>query len=338
MADRKVGLVVSGGGSKGAFAVGALKYLIRDLGMSFDMVAGSSTGSLIAPMVIADRLDVIVDIYSNVTTPEIITKKFLPFALFTDALYDVAPLYRLIDRNITPEVWQRLTGPRPTFITTVNLQTGLNTYFRAGGGAARGSRFFGSVRPDVPRETFTRAVLASCCQPIFMPPVDVEQTKPLEQHVDGGVRDVDPAQILIDHGATDLFVIDLGSERHPPERTVYTDLLSIFARGLTLFTTEITRGELESAQLQFDAVDYLGRVEAELSRALGRPREEIHRMIAAVPGNPFASVRLDRYTLIQPLDPLPITDMLDFDPRTMREVMAMGYERAREVVGQAVAG
>ena len=39
-------VVMSGGGSKGAFQAGALDYLIQDQGLDFQVIAGVSTGSL----------------------------------------------------------------------------------------------------------------------------------------------------------------------------------------------------------------------------------------------------------------------------------------------------
>ena len=45
-------LVISGGGSKGAFAVGVIKRLQQEYpGLEFDMFVGTSTGSLIVPLV-----------------------------------------------------------------------------------------------------------------------------------------------------------------------------------------------------------------------------------------------------------------------------------------------
>ena len=42
-------LVISGGGSKGAFAGGVAQYLIKDLGYNYDLYLGTSTGSLLVP-------------------------------------------------------------------------------------------------------------------------------------------------------------------------------------------------------------------------------------------------------------------------------------------------
>ncbi|MCH7760005.1 patatin-like phospholipase family protein [candidate division TA06 bacterium] len=46
----KRALVMSGGGAKGAFELGAVDTLVRDLNLEFDVIAGSSTGTLNAAM------------------------------------------------------------------------------------------------------------------------------------------------------------------------------------------------------------------------------------------------------------------------------------------------
>ena len=40
-------LVISGGGSKGAFAGGVAQYLVEDLKHNYEMLVGTSTGSLL---------------------------------------------------------------------------------------------------------------------------------------------------------------------------------------------------------------------------------------------------------------------------------------------------
>jgi len=42
-------LVISGGGSKGAFAGGVAQYLMEGRGRDYDMFLGTSTGSLLVP-------------------------------------------------------------------------------------------------------------------------------------------------------------------------------------------------------------------------------------------------------------------------------------------------
>ena len=42
-------LVISGGGSKGAFAGGVAQYLMEVRGNQYDLLLGTSTGSLLIP-------------------------------------------------------------------------------------------------------------------------------------------------------------------------------------------------------------------------------------------------------------------------------------------------
>ena len=53
----RLALVLSGGGAKGAFQVGALQHLIEDRGLDFTIVAGVSTGALQAAMVAQGDID-----------------------------------------------------------------------------------------------------------------------------------------------------------------------------------------------------------------------------------------------------------------------------------------
>ena len=59
-------LVISGGGSKGAFAGGVAQYLLETNGKKYDILIGSSTGSLLIPHLALGKVQKIYDIYSNV--------------------------------------------------------------------------------------------------------------------------------------------------------------------------------------------------------------------------------------------------------------------------------
>ncbi|MEO0472543.1 MAG: patatin-like phospholipase family protein [Bacteroidota bacterium] len=64
-------LVISGGGSKGAFAGGVAEYLIRDCQTRYDMFVGVSTGSLLVPFLALDQIDAIRKIYTKVTLEDV---------------------------------------------------------------------------------------------------------------------------------------------------------------------------------------------------------------------------------------------------------------------------
>jgi len=74
-------LVISGGGSKGAFAGGIAEFLIRDCGQEYDLFIGTSTGILLIPLLSIGAIDRLKDIYTSIeqkdifsTNPFIITK------------------------------------------------------------------------------------------------------------------------------------------------------------------------------------------------------------------------------------------------------------------------
>ncbi|MDT0607708.1 patatin-like phospholipase family protein [Croceitalea rosinachiae] len=59
-------LVISGGGSKGAFAGGVAQFLIQEAAYKYDIFVGTSTGSLLISHLALGKIDKIKDIYSNV--------------------------------------------------------------------------------------------------------------------------------------------------------------------------------------------------------------------------------------------------------------------------------
>ncbi|MBA6151477.1 patatin-like phospholipase family protein [Gelidibacter maritimus] len=64
-------LVISGGGSKGAFAGGVAQYLIEKKKLNYDLFIGTSTGSLLVSHLALKRVEQIKDIYTNVTQKDI---------------------------------------------------------------------------------------------------------------------------------------------------------------------------------------------------------------------------------------------------------------------------
>jgi len=60
-------LVISGGGSKGAFAGGVAQYLIQEKKRNYDLFLGTSTGSLLIPHLAAGNIQKVYDIYTNVS-------------------------------------------------------------------------------------------------------------------------------------------------------------------------------------------------------------------------------------------------------------------------------
>ena len=75
----KKALVISGGGSKGAFAGGVAQYLIKNKGKEYDLFLGTSTGSLMVSHLALGLLDELKELYTNVNQKSIFSNN--PFKI-----------------------------------------------------------------------------------------------------------------------------------------------------------------------------------------------------------------------------------------------------------------
>lgn len=232
----KTALVVSGGGSRGAFAVGAIEVL-WEKGWKFDIISGTSTGALISSLATVNAISTMVDIYTSVKTKDIIRLNWR--RLFRDAVYDTKPLERLICETMEgPRYNSLMASSVTTLLCRVGFQTGKVIY-----GSQKAVAGHSEIEPWGDWEGYVKALLASTNEPTLMPPVIVGG----EPCFDGGVREVVPFRIVKALGATKVVVIVNG----PPEATVETDpfkcLTAIGPRAIDLMTTEIGNDDLLGA-------------------------------------------------------------------------------------------
>jgi predicted patatin/cPLA2 family phospholipase len=73
-------LVISGGGNKGAFAGGIAQYLINDLNRNYDLFLGTSTGSLLLPLLSVGKVEKIRQVFTTVTQEDIFNSN--PFRFY----------------------------------------------------------------------------------------------------------------------------------------------------------------------------------------------------------------------------------------------------------------
>ncbi len=326
----KPALVISGGGSRGAFAVGAVRAL-RERGVEFGLVAGTSTGALMAPLVAIDELDALVRVYTSVRTADILAPVSLQTAWRRGYLFDSRPLEKLAGKHITTERAERvLAGPVPIFVSAVSLQTGQLTYFQAGGapGRCEGSA---ELRPIRDRAGLLAAIVASANQPVFMPPVCITpDEEPIREYVDGGIREYAPISIAVDNGAEEIYVIlhspalAARAAREGPAQ----GLGLVAARALGLLIEEVGDADLKLAQLYSEATIYLETIRQNAS-GLGLSAEQVARLFEG--RNPLAGRRPVRLHVIRPEREFPGYG-LEFHPPLMKEWLAWGARRAQEVV------
>lgn len=75
-------LVISGGGSKGAFAGGVAQFLMEELHHNYDLFVGTSTGSLLISHLALDKVEKIKEIYTSVNQKSIFNS--CPFVIKED--------------------------------------------------------------------------------------------------------------------------------------------------------------------------------------------------------------------------------------------------------------
>lgn len=97
-------LVISGGGSKGAFAGGVAQYLMQEKLHEYDLLLGTSTGSLLIPHLALGDVDKIYEIYTNVNMNNIFNIN--PFHVNKRDGVDVVTI------NHFNVLWQFLKGKR----------------------------------------------------------------------------------------------------------------------------------------------------------------------------------------------------------------------------------
>ena len=207
-------LVISGGGSKGAFAGGVAQYLIEIEKNKYDIFIGTSTGSLLIPHLALGNIEKIHRIYTNVDMKKIfnvnpfVVKKKDGTDIVTINHFNVIRQYikgkrtfgeskRLlsyIKRNFTIEDFIALKSlPSNIIITVTNL--------------SKNEAEYKSIH-DCEYYEFCEWIWISSNYIPFMSLV----TKNNDEYGDGGFSSLVPIREAINRGATEIDVVILESE------------------------------------------------------------------------------------------------------------------------------
>ncbi len=207
-------LVISGGGSKGAFAGGVAQHLIKDLGREYDLFLGTSTGSLLVSHLALSKIKEIKEFYTSVNQssifrncPFIIKKKrgyinisinhfnvLRNFLKGKKSFGDSSNLRDLIGNAISKEDFEILkSGNRDVVVTVTNLSTNEVEY---------------KSLKECAYEDFLDWIWISCNYPPFMSLVRKNNC----DYVDGGLGSMVPIEEAIKRGANQLDVIVLETE------------------------------------------------------------------------------------------------------------------------------
>ncbi|MBF7095525.1 patatin-like phospholipase family protein [Alkalibacter mobilis] len=202
-----LGIVLEGGGAKGAYQIGAWKA-IRELGIEYAGVVGTSVGSLNGAMMVQDDFDRAYDLWNNMKPEKVIADDDLlmeklksyefrsedPRGIrleleeqFGSGGFDITPFKRLIAENIDEEKIRK--SNKDFGLVTIDLET--NT----------GLELF---KEDIPKGQLGGFLLASSYLPVFK-----EESIFGKRYLDGGYFNNLPTRMLVSKGYKDILIIKL---------------------------------------------------------------------------------------------------------------------------------
>ncbi len=240
-------LITSGGGAKGAFSVGVLRYLKNEKGIDrFDMISGTSTGSLIASMATLGKIELLEQVYKSTTNADVLAPRNIidNITLGEPFIFDTEPLLRQLNEHIPDPVFDEIKASNTIlYLNSVSLQTGRRTVF--------------STKDIVPGNSYARkkintaaefrsALLASSNQPVFHNPVLTDN----EQFVDGGTREVIPTRVVCNNLSQDedheIYMLSNNPNEiiaFPDKK--YSNILDVLFRTISIFVQETRENDLE---------------------------------------------------------------------------------------------
>jgi NTE family protein len=254
------GLVLSGGGAKGAYQAGVLEYLLGVEGRSYDILCGISVGALNAGCLAqfkkgeekaADKE--LVALWRSINTAKVYKKWPIVgelAALWKSSVYDSTPLQQFVRARLDP-VKLKSSGKKLR-VGAVSLNTG--EY-----------QLFGEDHPSI-----VEAVLASSAFPGMLSPVSLDG----QVWTDGGVREVTPLRAALDLGATEVDIIVCAPENASYKFPKNLTTLKVAERSIDLMSDEITSNDLKIASMYNRLVRAgLAKPKREVKLRVFRPKE-----------------------------------------------------------------
>ncbi|MBK8254001.1 MAG: patatin-like phospholipase family protein [Polyangiaceae bacterium] len=231
--SRKVALILSGGGARGAYEVGVLSYVLDDFARlrkkppKVDILCGTSIGAINACYLAAHLAEPtfgvrrLVNLWTELNIDSVLGFSMkqaltLPRVLLgggSDAvgLFDVTPMARLIEREIP---WRAIARTlrhghlSALSVSATEVASGRTVIFMQTGPD-------GTLPTKAPPRTVIRGTLigplhalASAAIPFLFPPVRIGT----ELFMDGGIRQNTPISPALRLGATHVFAVGLSRE------------------------------------------------------------------------------------------------------------------------------
>jgi len=248
----KRALVISGGGSKGSFAGGVAKYLIKDKGYDYDLILGTSTGSLMVIHLALEKIDELESLYSNIKQRTIFSNN--PF--FVKRVHGVQVvgvrhlntiwnfmnrrktfgesknLLKFIKKNLTRAYFEKVKKSKKEVIVTVSNLTTNEVEYK-------------SIN-DCLYEDYCEWIWGSCNYVPFMSLLKKDNF----EYADGGFGSLVPIKKAIEKGATEIDVIILETEVEHLSRMPSTSPFSLLSTVIEFMLDQVEQQNIAIGKLE----------------------------------------------------------------------------------------
>ena len=200
--EDQYGLVLSGGGTKGAYEIGAWKAL-AELEIPIQGIVGASIGAINGALMMEGNIDKAEELYRSVQLKDILetvksidpTQDVFSLSNAPGILKDVITQGGLSNDGLKNMIQNGIDLDK---IYESEVDFGIITY------SVDSLSHHEVFKEDIPREQMADFITASANFPIFKPTVAGGT-----RYVDGGVYDTVPVNMLIDRGYKKIIVIDI---------------------------------------------------------------------------------------------------------------------------------
>lgn len=307
---KKIALVLSGGGAKGAFQFGAIKYIEEHIkptipAFDYSFIAGVSVGALNGVMLAMGKYTLLKEIWNTISDGEVY-KGSLSWISVVKILFGAKSV--LSNKPLRDKLRQHVTlqevhsDKYELRIGAVSLVTGEYRAFKP-------SDFDND-------EDFRNAVLSSTAIPVIWKPVKeirLKNNQVFQNAVDGGIRNVSPLGDVINDDPSEVIIINCSAPgiQLGIDTDASKNIFTIAKRSLT----EITIDEIFNSDIsEFLRINRLVAQATQQGCTLTKPD-----------GSPYKAFKT---ILIQPDKDL--GDTLDFSQDIIQFRIAEGYETAKK--------
>lgn len=200
------GLVLAGGGTKGAYEVGAWKAL-KELNIDITAIVGTSIGAINGALFLQDDYDKVLDLYDNIKFEDLV-KLSENNKMSEGNIFNAENILKFT-KEFAKNKGLENSPMRDLMEKYIDIDKVYNSKVDYGMVTTSVDRKYNSLeifKEDIKRDELYEYILASACFPIFKP-----QKIGDRQYLDGGIHDNVPVNMLLDKGYKNIIVIDISS-------------------------------------------------------------------------------------------------------------------------------